>query len=296
MLSSHVLSEVAEIADQLVILGSGRVRLTGALDELLERALPAHRAGRPAGVVGSGAIVESQQHAHLVRGPARTGRRLARGAPEPRGHRPRLPDHHRRRGSMIWVTWRQHRTTILAAVGSVLLLTVVAAARGLIVRAHEQPGRRSATSSAACPVTAPRQCWAESTLTMITPRHRVLPVLLGLLVGITVFSRDIERGTHVLGLSQSVSRRTWYWTRVLVVFVPVAAAVAVLGSALEWARTRPSGRSHLRVDGGYGGTLRSTVPLFQSTGHRGRRYTFLALVLGSCVGTAPPQHDRRDDA
>ena len=36
VLSSHVLSEVAEIADRLIILGAGRVRLSGALDDLLD--------------------------------------------------------------------------------------------------------------------------------------------------------------------------------------------------------------------------------------------------------------------
>lgn len=68
VLSSHVLSEVAEIADQLVILGSGRARLTGALDDLLEEHYLLTSAADPAGVVGSGSIVESHRHTYLVRG------------------------------------------------------------------------------------------------------------------------------------------------------------------------------------------------------------------------------------
>ncbi|MBM4638655.1 ATP-binding cassette domain-containing protein [Rhodococcus hoagii] len=69
VLSSHVLSEVAEIADRLIILGAGRVRLSGALDDLLDEHYLLRGAGDPHGVVGTGAIVESHQRTHLVRGP-----------------------------------------------------------------------------------------------------------------------------------------------------------------------------------------------------------------------------------
>lgn len=69
VLSSHVLSEVAEIADQLLILGSGRVRLSGAVDELLGEHYLLTGPADPTALIGTGAIVESQQRAHLVRGP-----------------------------------------------------------------------------------------------------------------------------------------------------------------------------------------------------------------------------------
>lgn len=75
VLSSHVLSEVAEIADRLVILGAGRARLSGALDDLLDDHYLLRGAGDPRSVVGNGSIVESHHHTHLVRGsrPPSTG-------------------------------------------------------------------------------------------------------------------------------------------------------------------------------------------------------------------------------
>lgn len=184
---------------------------------------------------------------------------------------------------MIWVTWRHHRTTILAAVGSVLLLTVVAALCGLVDRRFDTPTPYGTFFGCGVPGGGSKQCWAESALTAISLITVFLPVLLGLLVGITVFSRDIERGTHVLGLSQSVSRARWYWTRVLVVFVPVTAAVTVLGSVLEW--TRSAGISPNLAGGGYGygGYSPLTFPVFQSTGLVAGAYTFLALILGSAA-------------
>ncbi|SDD21268.1 ABC transporter permease [Rhodococcus tukisamuensis] len=182
---------------------------------------------------------------------------------------------------MIWVTWRHHRTTILAAVGSVLLLTVVAALCGLVDRRFDGPTPYGTFFGCGVPGGGSKGCWAESTLTAISLITVFLPVLLGLLVGVTVFSRDIERGTHVLGLSQSVSRARWYWTRVLVVFVPVTAAVTVLGSVLEW--TRSAGIAPNLAGGGYGGYSPLTFPVFQSTGLVAGAYTFLALILGSCA-------------
>ncbi|MGF7122005.1 ABC transporter permease [Rhodococcus sp. BE178] len=185
---------------------------------------------------------------------------------------------------MIWVTWRQHRTTILAAVGSVLLLAVVAAVCGLIVRRTNSPDPFGNFFDCV-PGDGSAECWAESTLTMITIVTVVLPVLLSVLVGVTVFSRDIEHGTHVLGLSQSVGRARWYWTRVLVVFVPVVLAMAVLGSALQWTRTAAVGPNFAFVSSSsYFGHSSLTFPLFQSTGLIAGAYTALALVLGSLVG------------
>lgn len=69
VLSSHVLSEVSEIADQLVILGSGRTRLTGSLDDLLGEHYLLTGSSDPATAIGDGTIVDTHRHTHLVRGP-----------------------------------------------------------------------------------------------------------------------------------------------------------------------------------------------------------------------------------
>ncbi|CAM2844888.1 ABC transporter permease [Prescottella defluvii] len=184
---------------------------------------------------------------------------------------------------MIWATWRQHRTTILATVGGILLLAAVAAVCGLEVRNATSPEPFGSFFGCA-PGGGAAECWAESTLTLITLVTVVLPVLLGVLVGVTVFSRDIEHGTHVLGFSQSVSRARWYWTRVLVVFVPAVLAMVVLGSVLEWTRDVAVGPDYAFVSYSWVGYSHLTFPLFQSTGLIAGAYTLLALILGSLLG------------
>ncbi|MCA1005703.1 ABC transporter permease [Rhodococcus hoagii] len=181
---------------------------------------------------------------------------------------------------MIWVTWRQFRTTILAAVGAILALAGVAAICRWIAASSEST---EPPESALGPVTgSTADMWAAGGLTAITLAAAVLPVVLGLLVGVTVFSRDIERGTHVLGLSQSVSRARWYWTRVLVVFVPITMATAMLGAVLEWTRASGITANYAYISRvTWSGYSRLTFPLFQSSTLTLGAYAFLALVVGA---------------
>lgn len=88
----------------------------------------------------------------------------------------------------------------------------------------------------------------------------------------------------MLGLSQSVSRARWYWSRILVVFVPVSIAMTVLGAVLEWTRASdaaPNFAYASRV--AWSGYSRLTFPLFQSSALAAGAYTALALVVGSLV-------------
>ncbi|WP_433608511.1 ABC transporter permease [Prescottella agglutinans] len=183
---------------------------------------------------------------------------------------------------MIWTTWRQHRTTILAAVGAILALAVVALVCASIDR--RDAGQQPFGYHFGCTNVRDLECLAGSGLTAITLVTTLLPVVLGVLVGVTVFSRDIERGTHVLGLTQSVGRTRWYWSRVLVVFVPVSLAMTLLGAALEWTRASRIASNYAYISRfTWSGPSRLTYPLFQSTGLVAGVYTVLGLVLGSCL-------------
>lgn len=128
---------------------------------------------------------------------------------------------------MIWVTWRQFRATILFGALTPLLLaaltiTVTVIGGGVIPSPYLQSCRSFDSSD----------CTVGNMQTIAILSAIVLPVVLGAFVGVTVFSRDLERRTHVLGLSQSVSRRRWYSVRILVVFAPIIGAMTVLGCVL----------------------------------------------------------------
>ncbi|WP_072806206.1 hypothetical protein [Rhodococcoides yunnanense] len=177
---------------------------------------------------------------------------------------------------MIWVTWRQFRATVLASVLVPLVLAAVVFGLTLGLGGVRPFG----TFFFQCFGYAATGCLAESTLTLASVATIGLPVVLGLFVGVTVFSRDIERGTHVLGLTQAVSRRRWYWTRVLVVFVPVVLAMLVLGYVWFWARYQ-----YQSTSGAFGfvGAIDSRLqwPSFGAAGLVPAGYTALALTIGS---------------
>ncbi len=180
---------------------------------------------------------------------------------------------------MIWVTWRQFRGTVLAGVLTPLLVAVVIAIASSIIG----PGRPNGAFNGSfffCFQSSTAQCLAESTLTLASLLTIALPVLLGIFVGVTVFSRDIERRTHVLGLTQSVSRERWYWTRMLVVFVPIVLAMLVLGFAMYWLQYQ-SFTGPTELAGIYDSRL--AFPAFGASGVVPAGYTALGLGVGSTV-------------
>ena len=103
----------------------------------------------------------------------------------------------------------------------------------------------------------------------------VLPIFAGLLVGVAIVGREIERNTAVLAWSMGLSRLRWLSARVLVV-----GAVIVLGSAIPAIATEAlSAAAHPGVD-----LARS----FANLGGRGSvviERALIALAVGVLAGT-----------
>ncbi|MDV8024114.1 hypothetical protein [Rhodococcus sp. IEGM 1330] len=180
---------------------------------------------------------------------------------------------------MIWVTWRQFRATILFGVLTPLLLAAITVAITVI-----DGGVFPTASLSGCLSFDATECRAETAQTVAIMLTVVLPVALGAFVGVTVFSRDLERRTHVLGLSQSVSRRRWYTTRVAVVFVPTVLAMTLLGCSLYWAKYQTVPDEFAVAFGGYDSALE--FPVFGATGFVAGGYTAVGLMLGAALALA----------
>lgn len=183
---------------------------------------------------------------------------------------------------MIWVTWRHHRTSLVVSLGFLAALAIAAIVGGIGTRSSL--GAEGRGTYFGC-VGVGWDCWADTAVTGVNTIAAALPVLLGALVGATVFSRDIDQQTHVLGLTQSVSRARWFWMRVLVVFLPLTVAAAILGFILEAARVGFESWSYALNVGpvqSYGMSA-MTFPLFNSSGIVLGAYTFMALVAGAAV-------------
>ena len=110
---------------------------------------------------------------------------------------------------MIWATWRQHRTQTLA--GIALLAAMIA----LMLAAHPYGFDVSGGPNVLG--------------TWVVTMMGALPIITAVFVGAPLLSRDIERHTHRLVWTQSMSRAHWVVVKLLLVFTPVVAAASVVG-------------------------------------------------------------------
>ena len=90
----------------------------------------------------------------------------------------------------------------------------------------------------------------------------------------------LRAGSRNLDFLESTSLVRWYFLRVLVVFVPITLAMAVLGLVLGWTQTL--GRGQAATNEATSFSLME-FPNFQTTGIVVGAYTFLAMTTGSAA-------------
>jgi hypothetical protein len=141
---------------------------------------------------------------------------------------------------MIWLTWRQHRTEGLVALGVLALLGVFLLITGLAM-AHtaQQSGLASclahASSSDLCGTLKQAFETQYGSLSVgFIPFVVALPALLGALVGGPLVAREVEQRTHRLVWTQSITRMRWLMTQLTLVLGAGLLGAAVLMAALMW--------------------------------------------------------------
>jgi ABC-type transport system involved in multi-copper enzyme maturation permease subunit len=153
---------------------------------------------------------------------------------------------------MWWVAWRQHRLQIFAVIGLVAIIVVLLAIyRAGVIARFASSGCSLVDEQTSCqgpedlqPFANSRDLW-QSTIfpswwTLLQMIVTATSVVLGVFVGAPPFSREFERGTHVLALTQSIGRRRWWLTRVTVAGVPLLVALLGLGVSMQWAASTTS--------------------------------------------------------
>lgn len=117
---------------------------------------------------------------------------------------------------MNWVTWRQHRVEIIISLIVMLLAGLYLWQTGSVIRATENLDTLGAK---------------VQTPLMIA---LILPFLLGVFVGVPLFSSDLEHGTTRLAWTQSISRSKWFWGKAgfMLVFTVICFSFLVL--ILNW--------------------------------------------------------------
>lgn len=173
---------------------------------------------------------------------------------------------------MIWLTWRQARTQILAVLTLVTAACIWLAATGpaLARLAHRNTDVYDL-------LTSNDRLLFNGGLGVLA----VTPAVLGIFWGGPLVARELETGTFRLAWSQSVTRRRWLATKLGFSVLATVVAVGILTLAISW-WAHP-------IDGAVGsrhGSLPSRMsPIsFAMRGIVPVSYAVFALVLATVVG------------
>ena len=157
--------------------------------------------------------------------PAPISTPAADGQQSPRGGR--LTD-------LIWLTWRQHRTTIMASIALIAILTaslLYVAAR--ITTIIQQCG------NAACPDNTTQYAALQGPFGLLqvasylTITVLFLPLLIGVFLGIPLLAREHEQRTLLLAWSQDITPQRWLWTKLALLAAVTAALSAAAAAASD---------------------------------------------------------------
>ena len=181
---------------------------------------------------------------------------------------------------MIWLAWRSNRAPLLISLITIAILITATSTAGAYVPRYPQMSWSFPRMCSRWNDVGP--CRPETALTLSTLGALLLPLLLGMFVGVPTFSRDVDSRTHVSALTQSRSRLRWYFAPVIVVFLPISAAMTCLGLALHWA----TGRSRDSSSADHGPSVGFSwfdFPHFETAGVALGAYTLLMLIVGSTL-------------
>jgi len=186
---------------------------------------------------------------------------------------------------MIWVAWRLNRAQLLTlaacTLAGVAFLLYVRSGMLSFIAAHNMAGCvREATHSEGC-IAPTRAFGAEySDFTKyVQAAFATLPVILGVFCGGPLFARELEQGTHVLALTQSVSRTRWFVVKAAVAVLPAITVMAVLTVAL-WSVISAAGNAGVLQQGLF------EQLTFDTSGLAPVGYTVFAVVVGIVLGIA----------
>jgi hypothetical protein len=142
---------------------------------------------------------------------------------------------------MAWVTWRQHRTTLIWLGGLLLALGAGMLVAGIELRriyaAEIQHGCfGSAAWSTVCrPLQTPFTVgWTQSYWPEIVPVMQAVPVIIGVFLGAPLLAREYTAGTVRFTWTQGIGRTRWAAATLGLLGVAVAAAGGLLGLLAQW--------------------------------------------------------------
>ncbi|MDX3226491.1 ABC transporter permease subunit [Streptomyces sp. ME19-01-6] len=176
---------------------------------------------------------------------------------------------------MIWLSWRQFRAQALVAIVALALAAAYLGYLGLDIRdAHDAYQARCRNAGDCAEAAAQFQSAYKNTLLFLACGLALVPAVIGAFWGAPLIARELEAGTHRLVWNQSVTRRRWLLTKLLVVGLAAMAVTGAASALLTWATSPFDQVAQDRFEALVFGA-RGIVPI---------GYAALAVVLGAVIG------------
>jgi ABC-type multidrug transport system permease subunit len=183
-----------------------------------------------------------------------------------------------RLADLAWLTWRQHRTVVIAGLviaAAVTGSTLYVAAR-ITAISQECGNARCPDGSAQAALL--RGSFGLATLsTYLTLVVMLLPLLAGMFIGVPLLAREHEQRTLLLAWSQDVTPQRWLWTKLAVLGATTAAAGAAVSAAAGHLAHVVSTATGQSLFSGNAFLVTGMLPLMQSV---------VWLVVGVALGAA----------
>ena len=265
LLSSHGLAELERVADHLILIAGGRVRIDGDVHDLLSRhrlvsgpagsapdprwaiiqstragADPAlarpnsRRRSEPGRVGGSRSQPRGADHGLPPRRSPGLAAQPARGRPMSTSALAAVPDdvvRHVPWRSLVWVAWRRHRSTLLATLAVLGLIAIYLIVTGLQTRSAWSAVRACTPErSNICSFGFANFQNTHSNFGLISALFIFAPLLIGAFVGAPLIGRELETGTYRYVWTQGAGRNRWALATIVFGAVVAAAFAGGLGA------------------------------------------------------------------
>ncbi|MFI1970724.1 hypothetical protein BLA24_09575 [Streptomyces cinnamoneus] len=137
---------------------------------------------------------------------------------------------------MIWLTWRQFRTQILAALAVVAVIGIYLVTLGMQIRDKHDSVLDQCRSHGNCPsLLASFTDQFHVQVSILGYLLIVIPGIIGMFWGAPLITRELELGTHRLVWNQSVTRKRWLAVKLGFVGLCSMAVTGALSLLLTWA-------------------------------------------------------------
>lgn len=135
---------------------------------------------------------------------------------------------------MIWMTWQQHR--LQALIGGILLglLALFLLVTGLVIASFYQANVAGCVAVPTCTAYTFAHFGDLVDNTQVLNVLLALPALVGIFIGATLVSGEVEHGTYLLAWTQGITRRRWLVVKLGLLLGLTLVAFGFLDGLMLW--------------------------------------------------------------